>query len=298
MDDFLKTNGLLFLLGVTLMLITLQLFRTWLRLRHIPGPFLASLTNFQRVWWVKTKRAHLIHEQIHNEYGEIVRIGPNMVSISNPEAIPTVYPIRPGFIKSDFYAALRPYTRGGGALQAVFNIQDEKLHKQMKSPIAPIFSVTSVTSFESLVDKVLKCMSENLDRRFVKSTNVFDLGEWLQFFAFDVMGTMTFSKSYGFLDQGKDVGGMLATIFKYMQNVAAMTQIPWLDKIMYKNGFADSFRRTPGLSILKFVGEAITERQEKMAQGDLKATDSLESKKDFLTRFIELHSCNPEIPRW
>ena len=65
-------------------------------------------------------------------------------------------------------------------------------------------------------------MRVNLDQRFARSMEVFDLGEWLQFFAFDVMGTMTFSKRYGFLDQGKDVGGMLGTIFKFMQNVAAV----------------------------------------------------------------------------
>ena len=99
LDSFSKLNGPLLLLGAVLTLIALQLFRTWWRLRYIPGPFIASFTNFQRVWWVKTKRAHLIHQQMHEKYGAVVRIGPNMVSISNPEAIPTVYPMRPGFIK-------------------------------------------------------------------------------------------------------------------------------------------------------------------------------------------------------
>lgn len=84
---------------VVIMATCLQLFRTWWSLRHIPGPFLASITNFQRVWWVKTGRAHLYHQAVHAKYGDIVRIGPHMVSISNPEAIPTVYPIRPGFPK-------------------------------------------------------------------------------------------------------------------------------------------------------------------------------------------------------
>ena len=116
--------------------------------------------------------------------------------------------------------ALRPYTRGGGALHAVFNTTDEKLHKQIKSPIAPIFSVTSTTSFEGLVDEVLRCLLEKFDQRFATNGEIFDLGQWLQFFAFDVMGTMTFSKRYGFLDDGKDVGGMLSTIVDFMRTVA------------------------------------------------------------------------------
>lgn len=76
-----------------------QLFRTRWRLRHIPGPLLASFTNFQRMYWVTTKRAHVILQNAHEKYGQVVRIGPNMVSISNPEAIPTVYTTKPGFPK-------------------------------------------------------------------------------------------------------------------------------------------------------------------------------------------------------
>ena len=79
--------------------IILPLWRTWWRLRHIPGPFPASITNLQRMRWVETKRAHLILQQMHDKYGELVRIGPNMVSFCNPEAIPTIYPMRSGFPK-------------------------------------------------------------------------------------------------------------------------------------------------------------------------------------------------------
>lgn len=80
-------------------ILVLQLGRAWWRLRHIPGPFLASLTNLYRMSWVPTTRAHLILQDVHKKYGEVVRIGPNMVSFSNPEAIPTVYPMRAGLPK-------------------------------------------------------------------------------------------------------------------------------------------------------------------------------------------------------
>lgn len=102
-------------------------------------------------------------------------------------------------------------------MHAVFNTTDEKLHKQIKSPIAPFFSMTSTTSFEVLVEDVLKCLVKQFDQRFAGNHQVFDLGQWLQFFAFDVMGTMTFSKRYGFLDEGRDVDGMLGTIVAFMR---------------------------------------------------------------------------------
>jgi hypothetical protein len=157
-----------------------------------------------------------------------------MVSISNPEDIPTVYPMRTGFVKvknyrskrgmlaltgmqGDFYATLRPYTKDTGAMLAVFNTQDEKMHRLIKSPIAPLFSLSNVIKFEDSVEQVLYTLHAQLETRFAGPDQICNLGDWLQFFAFDVMGTLTFSRKYGFLDQGHDVDGMLSTIFAYMK---------------------------------------------------------------------------------
>jgi hypothetical protein len=86
-----------------------------------------------------------------------------------------------------------------------------------------LFSVSSISAFEGKIDQILQCFSKNLDQRFLKHGNVFDLGDWLQYFAFDVMGTMMFSKRYGFLDQGEDVGGMLGAIASFMKSVAPVS---------------------------------------------------------------------------
>ena len=79
-----------------------HVFRTYSRLKHIPGPFWAKFTNLQRVLWVKTGRSQEIYQKIHEKYQDFVRTGPNMVSISDPAAIPAVYPMRPGFLKVGF----------------------------------------------------------------------------------------------------------------------------------------------------------------------------------------------------
>lgn len=74
-------------------------FSTYMKLRDIPGPFLSKFTDFPRMFWVKTMRGHEIHWNNHEEYGEVVRIGPNTVSLADPAAIPALYPMRPGFPK-------------------------------------------------------------------------------------------------------------------------------------------------------------------------------------------------------
>ncbi|KAI0167742.1 putative benzoate 4-monooxygenase cytochrome P450 [Pestalotiopsis sp. NC0098] len=283
---------------LALAFVVFHVFPVWWRLRHVPGPFLASLSDIPRMLWVTTKKAHLIHQRLHDKYGEVVRVGPNTVIFRDPTAIPTVYPMRAGFPKGDFYAVLRPYQRGSSPLVAVFNSQDEQLHKQIKSPIAPLFSLTNASKFEILVDDVLAVLKRELDSRFATTGQVFDLGDWCQFFAFDVMGTMTFSKRYGFVEEGRDVGGMLNAIQSFMKTVAPMTQSYFLDKIIYKNRVADAIRRAPGLGIMQFVGSVIGERRAALASGDVKNISQEGKPRDFLSHFLEIQETNKELPPW
>jgi Cytochrome P450 len=115
-----------------------------------------------------------------------------------------------------------PYTKNG-LLPAIFTTQDEKQHKQLKTPIASLYSLTNVVTFEEFVDDVLGILFQEFDKRYAGSQKPFDLGDWLQYFAFDVMGTMTFSSRYGFLETGTDVGGMLQAIWKFMLGVAPVS---------------------------------------------------------------------------
>jgi hypothetical protein len=68
------------------------LFRRYWRLRHIPGPFLASCTDLWaaiRVW--RGKYYHDMLTEWHAKYGPVVRAGPNRISFANPDAIPEIY---------------------------------------------------------------------------------------------------------------------------------------------------------------------------------------------------------------
>ncbi|PLB49343.1 putative cytochrome P450 oxidoreductase [Aspergillus steynii IBT 23096] len=285
-------EGFGLVIGAAAAAVVVYLFRTWWSLRHIPGPFLASITNLQRVWWVKTKKAYLHHQAVHAKYGDIVRTGPNMVSIANPEAIPTVYPIRPGFTKGDFYLALRPYSEERGTVPLVFNIQDEAAHKQAKTPIAPFYSLTNVMAFEGLVDEVLALFSKQLDQRFVATGEVFDLGKWIQYFAFDAMGTMSFSRRYGFLEHGEDPHGVLDAIWAFFTAAAPMTQIPWLHQLLRNSRFMHMFRNKGGNWLLDYVTKTISERLRHVETGKHSSSE------DFLARFLEAHRANEGLPAW
>ncbi len=95
-------------IGVVILYLCYHLFRTYWKLRDFPGPFWAKFTDWQRVYWVKTKRAQEIHREAHEKFGDVVRFGPNMVSLSDPALIPAIYPMRAGFPK--VCSHIRPFS--------------------------------------------------------------------------------------------------------------------------------------------------------------------------------------------
>lgn len=68
-------------------------------LNKYPGPFLASLTDWWRFIDVYKRRPEVTHIALHKKHGPIVRLGPNTLSFSDPEAIKTIYGLNKGFVK-------------------------------------------------------------------------------------------------------------------------------------------------------------------------------------------------------
>lgn len=81
------TTGILGVLALLWLVVT----REATPLRKVPGPFLASIT---RLWVVQKQRSYqrpLVDLDLHKKYGPIVRIAPNEVLISSPQAFRIVY---------------------------------------------------------------------------------------------------------------------------------------------------------------------------------------------------------------
>jgi hypothetical protein len=145
-----RPNTLLGVVVLPLAYLRHHIWRTCARLKDVPGPFWARFTNLQRVLWVETGRSHEIYQNIH-EHHDFVRIGPNMVSISDPAAVPDVYPMRPGFSKVGLYLPHRRI-RSDSSRHANRHLQPSRApslaeqtpqrihHSRAKRPSLPVLS--------------------------------------------------------------------------------------------------------------------------------------------------------------
>ncbi|KAH7137812.1 cytochrome P450 [Dactylonectria macrodidyma] len=202
-------------------------------LSSLPGPRLAAYSSLWRYLDVRGGQAHQTAIRLHRKYGEIVRIGPNHVSVSDPREIKKIYGLKSGYTKSAFYP-IQSITWKGKVEVNLFGTRDEAYHRQLKKPVANAFSLTSLLSNEAAVDSCTKLLLEKLSY-FADGRQLFDLGEWIQFYTFDVMGELTFAQKLGFLDNGGDVDGMIQTIEDLLVYASQIGQIPEWHKFLMGN---------------------------------------------------------------
>jgi hypothetical protein len=225
-------------------------------LRSLPGPVLARFSYLYRLLMVYNGDGPLNYRKIHQKYGPIVRVGPNEVSVADPNMIPVIYGIGSKFTKvstpgpstvmnltvpwkTTFYAAMAPVYQGA-VLDSMFTARDPVYHKSLKSSVAQIFSMTNMKNFEVYADE---CTQIFMEAMLTLEGQPVDFSMWLQWYAFDVIGAITFQRRFGFMEQRRDVDDMIGKIDIGLQYVKIVGQLPFLIPLLQKGLMSRSFQR-------------------------------------------------------
>ncbi len=102
--------------------------------------------------------------------------------------------------------------------------RDERIHSSQRRLVSQIYSMESLKDIEQYVDDAVAHFGKKMQDRLGQSI---DLGLFTQLFAFDVIGEVTFSKRFGFMDTGSD-NGFFAQIDKVLRSGAWLGQVPML----------------------------------------------------------------------
>ena len=86
--------------------------------------------------------------------------------------------------------------------------------------------MSKVVSFEPQVNSTMEYFFKRLDDVFADKDQVCNFAFWLQAFAFDVIGEVTFSKRIGFLMKGEDIDGIMGSIWKYFTAASPVSHPP------------------------------------------------------------------------
>ncbi|KAI0592379.1 benzoate 4-monooxygenase cytochrome p450 [Pyrenophora tritici-repentis] len=231
-------------------------------LKKIPGPFLAKFSDIWR-FLNHYGQTHIeTQRKLHEQHGDIVRLGPNTVSVADQSLIKTIYNTRGTFLKN------------------IFSTRSNEFHSKSVRPVQKLYSLQNALQIESIMNDNLRTLCAQLETRFVEGANkgkTCDIADWISFFAYDFLGDMTWSKRIGFTEKGEDIDDMF------------VGQIPHLDKWLGKNPKwprslykFDDFAVAAGFSVERFM-----ERMQNPELGN--------GKNDFLNGFLEAKKEFPEL---
>jgi len=151
--------------------------------------------------------------------------------------------------------------------------------------------MSNLMKSEPLVDETIKSFLQKIDQEFVLGNNAnkpCEMDKWLLFFAWDVIGQLTFSKPMGFLDEGFDhQDGLLRKSEKALDYFAAIGQMPYLDQWLAKNPVYPIGPPSFDHAAIFCAQQSIARQQ---AAGDKDAPKS----KDMLEDFLDIKKSNPE----
>lgn len=147
-------------------------------LRIFPGPLLAKLTDLWRATYVYRGRIDLKHLELHRQYGQVVRVGPNCLSIADPNLILKIYTTRNSWKKSNMYKPGDTLSDGHRIANA-FNTQDDEWHKHQIAPIRRMWGMTKMLQYEPLFDETLMKLVDKFTAKYVDTLKVCHIDEWM-----------------------------------------------------------------------------------------------------------------------
>jgi hypothetical protein len=149
-------------------------------LKHIPGPFWASISRLWMVHHLWRGDMDVVQRGLHQKYGPLVRIAPDELACAAPEAISKIYPTSKPLAKQHgFYSVWQ--NKSLSKYPSNFSNTDEKLHSERRRIVNNVYSMSTILSLEPYIDDCSRLFVRRMGE-FADSGAVIDLGDWLQWY--------------------------------------------------------------------------------------------------------------------
>ncbi|KAI8879798.1 cytochrome P450 [Backusella circina FSU 941] len=226
-------------------------------LAKLPGSFLTrfliSPSFFLTVF--NGKRYELLHK-LHDQYGHIVRLGPNMVSVSDKFMVKQVL-VTDDLKKAPFYDGISMK-----ASQNLFSTRDKDFHKQRRRIVSPAFSIKYLNSLEPFMISVTESLIKKIGKQIENTKNddfaTIDIWNLYQCLALDVIGETAFGQTFEMVENNSHF--ITKAIAKEMEGSAVNSISPLFAKLFMQ----DATRINPELE--QFVRDIINHRMESPAK--------------------------------
>lgn len=194
------------------------------RLRSFPGPWAAATTKLWHVWKCRGGKNFLVIEELHRQYGPIIRTGPEEITIVDP-SVPLALD-GPGnrCEKAVWYDFLLP--------DIALNTTRSKKHHDIQRRIWDrAFSSKAFNTHEQLIIDHVKTLTARISQ-LSREQEAIVITDWFYWFAFDVIGDVAFSKSFNML-RDQQWHFAVKMLRRAMTLLGPFSPVPWLAQIAF-----------------------------------------------------------------
>ncbi|KAK4946002.1 hypothetical protein LTR10_014804 [Elasticomyces elasticus] len=163
-------------------------------LNKIPGPYWSRLSKFYFVLRAAPKmNSHQVLLDLHRQYGHFVRVGPNDVSITHPDAVEVILGNKSRCTKASWYSLDHPSV-------SMHTTRDRAVHDRRRRIWSPAFSDRALRGYEERIRGYNDLLIRKLDE---SGGQPLDMAQWFNWYSFDVMGELGFGSSFNMLSSGE-----------------------------------------------------------------------------------------------
>ncbi|KAJ4857898.1 cytochrome p450 domain-containing protein [Trichoderma breve] len=182
-------------------------------LSKFPGPKLSAISRFPYSRLLISGEGHRDVLDLHLKYGPIVRIAPDFLSFSHPDAMNDIRGHR---------KAGQPEHRKDPIRQElhVTNIigANRADHTRFRRSLANGFSHQAMLDQEPIIRDYVEELMKSLEKNGANGTQPIDMVRWFNYATFDIIGDLAFGESFGCL-QSSTYDPWVQLIFNSVKNL-------------------------------------------------------------------------------
>ncbi|KAI0132633.1 cytochrome P450 [Xylariales sp. AK1849] len=234
---------------------------SWYRLRHIPGPFLPSLSKY---WQMKTRmqgKWHLELKKVGDQYGELFRIGPNQIMTTDVAVIRKMAELKSPYTRGSFYQTFRFIPTQDSSVTPLNNEEDACRYTKLEPGYIRHLHV------EDCIKRQCARLANLIEQNYVSTRTEYRpiyLTAVSYYFSMDVLGDLSYGRPFGYLDEGKDVHNFIKWPNSFFPATIVASNLHWLIKILFKplfNHIYASMHDKEGLGKYLALAVDVTERR-------------------------------------
>ncbi|KAL4797409.1 cytochrome P450 [Aspergillus venezuelensis] len=196
MADVIERLLLVLLIGVVVRSTWIVVYRLFFHpLAKVPGPLLARTTWLYSTWFNIVRGRFYLHiQELHEQYGPIIRITPNEIHLSNPENCEKIHFVGSRFIKDPgFYGAF-------GIDKSIFTTVNPEVHRIKRTALNPFFARKKVLDLEDVVQEKAQKLITRMKKAFDSGDGI-DVHHGFRAISIDAITDYAFDNCYDFLDK-------------------------------------------------------------------------------------------------